>query len=284
MKLKIMSILLVLPAITFLLGLSSHLHADTVSLGINTLYAHWDPMFKEELSHSKDPETRDGKFEMTGPYAFHLGPILATTLSKRWSLSALFLVFQTEYKAESSYHEISSNQDITNTITLTRTDIDLTLNYSINSYLKFFFGGKRMVYSVSGKYISRNPSSGAIIDGGKISAESENMGPGAGFGLTLPLAEKYYLLWNLSGIYLRVTVTESSDEQRTSQYIAYGGNTTFSIAYMATPRIIYAIGPRYQYLKYSYQSGDRKHYDGQTDIFMGISFSVVYTFDVKGRN
>ncbi len=188
-----------------------------------------------------------GDQEETFDPALMYGPVLALGFTPRWSLSSIFLYGEFEME----------NPDGKETID--RYDSDTALNFAINRYIKLFGGVKIMGYSTSNF---------THLGGG----------PALGAGITLPLSESFFLLWNISGMYLWGDHNEEGegDEDVSSLYTEPGLNTNLSLAYyIESASTTITLGGRYQLFNIEWES-DRQ--PDMTHQFYGITFSAVYAF------
>jgi hypothetical protein len=218
---------------------SSTAHALDISIGASAWYSWWD------FESIGDPSSEEPDMGSTLLY----GPVLAISFSPTWSLTAVFLYGEYEMDPAGD-----AKQDIK------RYDSDTALNYSLNRYIKAFVGFKYMGYDWdNGDHIS--------------------YGPALGLAFTLPLIDNFYLLLNVSGVYLWGTHTENGDNgKEENDYIETGVNSNISIAYYIAPASTSInLGFRYQFFKTEYddeQWHDNKH------TFYGVTLSVVYSFSL----
>jgi hypothetical protein len=222
-----------------LLLFSSTTHALDISIGASAWYSWWD---FEEIGSPSSLEPDMGS-------ALLYGPVLAINFSPTWSLTTVFLYGE---------YEMDPAGDVSQDIK--RYDSDTALNYSLNRYIKAFAGFKYMGYDWDrGDHIS--------------------YGPALGLALTLPLIDNFYLLLNVSGVYLWGTHTEKDDPvDNEKDYIETGVNSNISIAYYIAPASTSInLGFRYQYFKTEYddeQWHDNKH------TFYGVTLTAVYSFSL----
>ena len=172
------------------------------------------------------------------------GPVMTVGFDKTWSLSGVFLygVFKMKNGNDSSYQNIR------------RFDADITLNRIVTPNVKVFGGAKVMNYSFGGGY--------------HFSA-----GPALGVGLSYPLSESFFVLYNVSAMMLRGTHKDPDSAAR--PFWAPGYNTTLSGAYYFTSiSTTLNAGLRLQYFRdiYSDKGNNDSHY------FYGVFISAVYSF------
>jgi hypothetical protein len=218
---------------------SSTTYALDISIGASTWYAWWD--FEDVGRPSSDEPDMD-------PTLLY-GPVLAINFSQNWSLTTVFLYGEYEMKQGDG-----TSQDIK------RYDSDTALNYSFNRYIKAFGGFKYMGYDWD--------------EGDHIS-----YGPALGLAFTLPLIENFYLLLNVSGVYLWGTHSEDQDGTKIDEdYVETGVNSNISVAYYIAPASTSInLGFRYQYFKTEYdkdETNDNKH------TFYGVTLTAVYSFSL----
>jgi hypothetical protein len=193
-------------------------------------------------------EDDDGHEVTTGPEPLY-GPVLAINFSPTWSLTTVLLYGK--YEIEDSGGGPSD---------IDRYDSDIAINYSFNRYIKAFGGFKFMGYDW---------------------AEGDHMsyGPALGIAFTLPLIDNFYLLLNVSGMYLigKENTDSETGEKIEIDYFEFGANSNISIAYYIAPASTSIIlGFRYQYFEIHYDKyqGESKH------TFYGATLAVVYSFSI----
>ncbi len=213
------------------------LQAADISVGASSWFAWWH-------IHQDGPDPH------IDPSLLY-GPVLSIGLPPDWSITAVFLYGHLDM-------ENSGSSGNSSTTRITRYDSDLALNYSINRYIKLFGGAKIMGYTWD-------------------EGHHYGMGPAAGVGLTLPLAESLFLLWNASGMYA------FAKERGNQQGYSYrsnaqepGINTTLSLAYyFESASTTVTLGGRYQWFDVDYESEKIGNSESQ---FYGVTLSVVYSF------
>jgi hypothetical protein len=189
----------------------------------------------------------EGDREQNIDPAILYGPILSIGFAPRWSLSSIFLYGKYEFTDPGG-----GKNDIN------RFDSDTAINFSINKYVKIFGGPKFMGYTQPG-------------------FSHLGLGPALGVGLTLPLSESFFVLWNISGAYLWGEHNEDDpDGDRSTNYVEPGMNTNLSLAYYIDAiSTTITLGYRYQIFGTFYDS------DRGTDMthqFRGVTLSAVYSF------
>ncbi len=188
-----------------------------------------------------------GDREETFDPALMYGPVLALGFTSRWSLSSIFLYGEFTLEEQEGDREID------------RYDSDTAINFSINRYVKLFGGVKFMGYSMS-------------------NFTHRGAGPALGAGITLPLSESFFLLWNLSGMYLWGEHKRKGEDSQevNSLYTEPGLNTNLSLAYyIESASTTITLGGRYQLFGIEWESERQTE---MTNQFYGITFSAVYAF------
>ena len=147
------------------------------------------------------------------------GPVLALGFGGRWSLSTIFL-----------YGRFNMDNEDSKSEKIDRYDSDTAVNYSINRYVKFFGGAKFMGYDMQGSSFSHMA-----------------LGPALGVGVTLPLSDSFFLLWNASGALLFGKHKDAGSDGKRSGYTEPGLNTNLSLAwYVESASTTITLGFRYQ--------------------------------------
>jgi hypothetical protein len=203
--------------------------AADVSAGVGFWYADW------KVKSESTSRTFDYGSELM------YGPVASVKLTDDFSFAGSFLV-SNKYTAETDGKKYR------------RSDSDLTLNYSLNSYFKIFGGSKFMQFTGDNMY-------------------NRVIGPGIGAGFIFPLVGNLFLIGNGSYSYLGYgrykygsTVKEIKE---------YGYNMNGGIAYyLAAASLTINFGYRYQY----YTAKVEKVSSKSDFIFKGATASIVYSF------
>jgi len=187
--------------------------------------------------------------------AIMYGPMIALRFSSAWSLSSVFLYG----KFESDNDESGGEPD-----TIKRIDSDTVINYSVNKYFRIYAGFKYMGYDFS-------------------MGEHFGYGPGAGIGAILPVTQQFFLMANISGMYLWSTEKEDDNGSGIStseDYHETGFNTSITAAYfIPAASVTLSLGFRYQFFKT--EPDDSSSPKSSSDLtFYGVTFSAVYSFDI----
>ena len=237
----------------FLLGwigliFDSKASAVEVSAGAMTWYAWIDDGVKLSL---------DSKTDNT----FFFGPFLSVKFNEDFTLGFIFLYGETE-------KTVYSSPSYTTQI-FTRLDGDLTLSYRLNDYFKIFGGIKYMgLLSDTKEYYNKN--------------NQNNIGPAFGLSLQYHLIDNFFLLGNISGLYLfgkeiyknEDTYTGEREETK-SDLKSYGLNISLAVAYYITPAsTTISLGGRYQNLNTENEDDNIEY----TMKFYGITLSAIYSF------
>jgi len=191
----------------------------------------------------------DWKFEATHDVDFDptilYGPILTLGFSPQWSLSGVFLYGKYKESSDGGPGEIS------------RFDSDVALNYSISTYIKVFAGFKYMGYS---------------FDDG----DHAGYGPGFGISLIAPLTDTFFLIGNLSGLYIW---GHHKDTNNDFDYTEPGFNAGVALAYHFTgASTIVSLGGRYQFFKTQPDNSSADNENKHT--FYGVTLSAIYSFSI----
>lgn len=178
--------------------------------------------------------------------AFLYGPALSAKLNDDFNFTFVFL-----------YGKYDMTDNDGSDSKLSRTDSDLALNYRLNNYFKIFAGGKYMGYNMT-------------------DFSHTSYGPGAGISFVIPAGGNFFLLGNVSGLYLWGTEESNDDED---DYNEYGANSSISLAYYIVPAsTTISLGGRYQIFQTVY--GDTSEFDDTTHKFYGVTLSATYSFDI----
>lgn len=190
--------------------------------------------------------TEDNQQDKTlGPELLY-GPAMSVKFNDEFNLTFVFLYGKFEMENDES-------EDVK------RYDSDLALNYRLNTYFKIFAGGKYMAYKTNTDF------------------EHIGYGPGVGISAVLPLGSNFYVLGNISGMYL--WGAEDSSDSKKQTYNEYGMNSGLSLAYYIVPAsVTLSLGGRFQYFKTVMDSSenttDMKHQ------FYGITAAATYSFSL----
>ncbi len=179
------------------------------------------------------------------------GPALSSAFTQDLSMSFVFL-----------YGEFDMESGGSDNMWLKRFDSDLALNYRISSYFKVFAGAKFIGFTWP--------------DDGKHLA----LGPGVGLSSVLPVAGNFFILGNISALYLRGKEEGVRGETYSADANEYGGNASLSLAYyMAAASTTISIGGRYQQIKIDYTESSEIYFDSMSR-FYGVTLTAVYTFNL----
>ena len=283
-------------------------NAASMSIGPYVWFAWWQPAFrnwmKGDQSYSMIAPAINRKFTMNPNFLY--GPMLAFNFNDKISFSNIFIYGN--YKCESRFIRGLINTTLLfpnkNKQLITRYDLDSTLNFTINKFVKIFLGFKYLHYTFNkNDFAFTGVSSGAIIDW-KINRDS--LGGGLGIGITIPLVENFGMIWSLSALYQKPIekVTKNGiafmgatiypiKSTFKPKYHSIGGNTNLSFAYyIEKASLTIAAGFRYQYMYLMGKNISPEAFDlmltpfnlapkmaNQHDHFYGLVMSVVYTLD-----
>ena len=203
--------------------------------------------------------------------SFLYGPLLSVKFLPKWTVSNSFLFGSYSATANTAFFTSAFRIPTDYSVKTDRYDLDSTLNYAITSYIKVFAGLKIQGYSF--KMDAGMPmidlSSGVSAFQVSVNEKSSlfEYGPGAGIAAGIPVFADFFLLCNVSGVYMFATRDETMDittidllfgaspvndsTKISRHYRVYGANTSLSLAYyFPSTRITVAFGGRYQYLMF----------------------------------
>jgi len=139
---------------------------------------------------------------------------------------------------------------------MARTDSDIALNYRLNNYFKIFAGAKYMSYTMP-------------------DFDHSSAGPGAGISAVLPIGGNFFILGNVSCLYL--WGKEDSRGEK-SDFNEYGANSSISLAYyIDSASTTISLGGRYQYFVTDSDIPDSTNITHQ---FYGVTLSANYSFSI----
>lgn len=172
------------------------------------------------------------------------GPALSVKFNDDFNLTFVFLYGRFEVK------------ETTGTKEITRADSDMALNYRLNNYFKLFIGAKYMSYKMT-------------------DFDHSSVGPGGGISAVFPLGGNFFMLGNISGLYLW---GYHKDTNSSSNMNEYGANSSLSLAYyIESASTTINLGGRYQYFKTVYAD---QNMSKQSHHFYGVTLSATYTFSL----
>lgn len=218
------------------------LKADASAMEISAGATTWYSWWDFKSERSEN----DTKFDP----AFLYGPALSFKFTDEYNLTFVFLYGEFDMTESGTTREIS------------RSDSDLILNYRLNSYFKIFAGGKYMAYEMP-------------------DFKHRGIGPGAGISAVLPLGSNFYILGNISGLYLwgEHKQEDQTEGTRKDKYNEYGMNSSLSLAYYIAPAsVTLSLGGRYQYFKSDFESSENQ--DDLTHQFYGVTAAATYSFNI----
>jgi len=237
---------LLLASITICIGIiiPCKLHAVDFTVGATTWYTWWDL--------NMDLANGEGKKKIDIDPGFLYGPVLGVKFNDDFNLTFVYLLGKFNLNDPI---EIKSTKE---TSEISRTDVDLALNYRLNDYFKIFAGIKSMSFYFASEW------------------DHGNMGPGLGLSAIYPLDDNLFLIANLSGFYFFTTGYEEA-----WKFKEYGMNSTLSLAYYITSiSTTVSLGGRFQYSKSTYSPDDAlaPSREPTTQNFYGITLTATYTF------
>lgn len=225
----------------------SPLYASDLGVGITGWYAEW-------VRNSSVDKT-------TFSPVLYLGPSISFQFADNWSTTLVALRTVQKYQENNKIITLPIPPFfILTDLKLSRYDIDLALNYAINRYLKIYAGAKYLTFE---------------YEEGKHRA----IGPGMGVNITIPLFDSFYLLSNISGLYIVGNQTIGSLNQN-NKFKEYGINLAAQLAYYSSSlTTTFAGGYRYQYVKTRYNNPNY-NVPNINNQFRGLTFLVVKSFEL----
>lgn len=294
----------------------------TISLGGTAWYVWWKPAWEDNRWQGYylwddtvgywDEDAHDFKPSSS----VMAGPMVSIGFLDRWSVSSVVVIGAMSHNTRG----FGMGTDIINTAAgvtnkeysrkVLKWDSDTTLGCSVHKYIKLYAGFKAQGYrfkeTIHFYDLTQFPS--VFIDHSEGTDTVNGYGPGLGIGATIPLVDNFYMLINLSGVFL--WCSEKADSSLSREYgldstgfvlsyfymprgkfISYGGTASVSLAYIIQKiNTTLALGGRYQLLHNRQKKGNMLNsdvtmniIDGQFDHFAGITFSAIYTFHIGMR-
>ncbi|MBP7736848.1 MAG: hypothetical protein KA369_12805 [Spirochaetes bacterium] len=279
-------------AVSMLLIVPHAAHSTSLTVGVTGWYAWWDYALKDLDSGKSLPFTAKSKFTLNPAPIY--GPVVTLGINKQWSISALFLC-GSHYRMSAGFYDLSGvSKESFHTKNMFKYDLDTTVSYAPVSFFKVFVGFK--VQSVKEKGNSRSYGILPITAGdpqyysqGTYNYGFVSYGPGLGVGFTAPLGANFFLLFNVSGIYMRSDLINresgwSADTElnlEASRYTTrvklnvWGGNTSLGLAYVFEKApVTLSLGCRYQFLKNYLANYSETSLD--SDMFTGLNYVYKY--------
>ena len=300
--------------------------AASISFGPYFYYAAWEPFYKDNLLSKNNSQsyTWDRKFTMNPAplYGFSLG----FSFADRWNISAVFATGK--YISKFSYYASSylaplfvvlmggsgplTPAKISSRQSTNKYDLDSTLSYALNTFMKVFIGFKYQHYTIAeGPYNVPMRLLGEgnywIYNNTRITYNGYAGGVGVSFNTRV--VENLYFFFNLSGLYQYPQMTANNSffvmyvpdsggggfifplnfkdavhNQRKNKlvYNAVGGNVTASFAYqIPAAHLTLSLGARYQYLYFIGSDAGSFKFKGKSDHYYGGTFSAIFTFEFK---
>lgn len=286
---------LLIPAafcITLIMAVPSR--AATMSLGGQAWYAWWIPAWGNQ-DYTADPSitvAQSTDLERPDP-EFMAGPMVSLGFLDRWSfsISGVYGDYSTRGVRRPAVSALIFEE-----LDIRKYDVDSTLCFIVNQYLKLFAGFKLQGYDydkILRQVREGNPPSYQWEQYKNTSYMS--YGPGLGIGLSYPLGRGLYAVLNINALLLFATEETVLDKYVFNpaisvEHYAYGGtarlygaNGMLSLAYfIPESRLAVTAGFRYQRLRYLQDRSDVGEYnfDGKTEQFYGMVMSVIYSFNL----
>jgi hypothetical protein len=320
-----------LPILLFFLIISAAFpafsRAASISFGPYFYYAAWEPFYKDNLLSKNSDQSYNWNHKFTMNPAPLYGFALGFSFADRWNISSVFVTGK--YISRFSYLAYSYLAPLFVTAlggdgTLTPTkissrqstdkyDLDATLSYTLNKFMKIFLGFKYQRYTIAeGPYNvpmrlngSTTPGSYWIYNNTRITYNGYAGGCGVGFNAHV--VENLFFFFNISGLYQYPQMTANSSffimfradggggfilplnfkdalhNQRNNKlvYNAVGGNVTANFAYQVpSAHLTLSLGARYQYLYFMGSDSSGFTFKGKSDHYYGGTFSAIFTFDL----
>ena len=152
---------------------------------------------------------------------------------------------------------------VSETVPINRYDSDLALNYRITDYFKLFLGCKYagFTWDTDGKH--------------------QAIGPGAGISAVIPVGGNFFLLGNVSGLYLWGKEGGGKEIDYDASAREYGFNTNLSLAYyIPGASTTISLGGRLQQLHIDYDGTENGAVSDSTSRFYGVTLTAVYSFNI----
>jgi hypothetical protein len=225
-----------------ILFVASTLYAADLGVGISAWYADWEM------------ESNPGNDPINMNEVLYIGPSIAYQFSDKWSTTLVALATPQKYKDVQTEYR--------------RYDMDFALNYHVSRYVKVFGGAKYLAFVYNNTMNTYNGIHHAV-------------GPGAGISLTIPVLTNFYILANMSGIYIIGNEkTEDTTGTTNNNFYEFGGSSALQIAYyIPSIAITFAVGYRYQYIESHYKNtGSNNSILEHT--FKGFTVLLVKSFEL----
>lgn len=317
---------------SIILILSFHIaaHSMTLSAGANVWYAWWQPMFGERMLNIQrhidetDYVFKDFDNNISMLPQFMYGPMVSLKFASGLSFSTVFM-YGPHYHSSSisEYTNISdkwippldSYYRLGTSLKIKKFDLDSVLSYDLSQYVKLFIGFKWQGYDYDGmrNQMQNSNTWGITLFTGDMSLMSRSYGSGIGVGFQFNVIGNLYSIFNISGLYLRTTITGRGTQltvgynyvikdSETMKFNVYGLNLNYSLAYyLENLGITLSLGFRYQLLVYFVDDTDvtlnsnmgfsgktpfyverglRNDYNKAMDHFYGITIAAIYSFSI----
>ncbi|TAL39819.1 MAG: hypothetical protein EPN93_00820 [Spirochaetes bacterium] len=225
-----------------------------MSVGVNTWYTTFD------ISPSGGEDVDPG---------FLYGPVIGLDWGKNWSLTSVLLTGNFKHHSPDTSVPVFNER---------RYDSDTTLNYSINKWLKVFGGFKYSRFDAH-ESLNADEYGRLLMPFEQGNSRFISYGPGAGIGISLPLADSLFVVGNFSLLYLVGKETEPAGMGlENKRFTDTGFNTTVQLAYyLDSYSTTLLAGVRYQYFKEEYSNSEAKF------AFLGVTVSAIYHFSLGGE-
>lgn len=291
MKLKIYLLVLIQLSAILLFSFAKPQTAGAVNLsaGVSIWYVWWEPTWLDSL---KNPSDTTDSIDLKFSPEFMAGPAISIKLTPEINLSSVFMysslfkVEKTTNNNRGTFFDTTDDYTAKETLEITKYDLDTTLSYALNETFKIFAGIKYQGYNYDDVYY--DISSGVVSTPISFKIKTKSTGPGIGMGITYPLINNFYLLANVSGIYMYNTTTMPYIKKQSYDITGYSGSVSLSW-YKESWSTTFSLGGRYQYLHYKNRSDgiynplsptEDDPFDGKADKFYGLTFTSTYNFSI----
>lgn len=272
-----------------------------ISVGATAWYSKWEPMWDENFSTLFDPDTAgiEEKHLTNMDPALLYGPVISVRFLGNWRVSSSLLYGNYTSNTISLKYEDPDTYAGESEMDIKKLDHDTTLTYSFFRYFSIFAGYKFQYYKFTKDWYSSFPTTYILTR----NLKSQSIGPGMGLGVTIPLADGFAILVNISGIMLFMEMEDKWEPYSTKtgyptynySMTARGFSTSFSLAYYVSKlNITFVTGFKYQYLKFQQNSVSGtdpatltsedirrpKDYNNTEDVFLGINLAILYSFSL----
>ncbi|MBN2079339.1 MAG: hypothetical protein JW838_10255 [Spirochaetes bacterium] len=252
-----------------------------VTAGMRYQFIMWNPGFlKNDAEQMRIEDTDDILIAGSSNhyYPVHVyNPVLSIRMSDRWSFTASFSYSRMAFSHY--YYQLSIIRMLTRArIAATKLEGDLLFSYTVNPWLKIYWGPKYQGYlmDIRAREVFWGPVGNGLPLRNHRSMEIHTAGLGAGIALTVPIHGRLYLLTRLSWIGLAGTSVGGKADFG-SVYIRSGANGALDLAFVIEKiGLTVTAGGIIQYMTMVYDSKRKKQRD--PDLYYGPAVALVYAF------